>query len=213
MELNPSDLTLIESYIKGELSESDVEMFNERVESDPSFKEHYEFMLATFSFIEERNQLEQKVRMKNLEEEWKASSSGKAKFFFSSKWLQVAAAVIFLCSVYYLLRPREDLSHLSVQGFEHLPSSLITHRSSDIQSHQELFDRAYGLYEIKSYEKAAPLLYDLYLNRRDTSSLLYAGISYLGAGNVEKALECLNNSALASYPEITEKYLAMIQKD
>ena len=211
MEIKEDELTKIEAYLFGTMEQAEIDAFEWKIDMDSQFREKYEFVKATVNIIEKRKHLEHKTRLKELESDISKKGQQSAIKLLPLRWMSMAAGLILLAAIVFLLRQREATTYTVSDGFEHLPSNYSTERSGDKGiAHNSSSQKAYGLYEIKSYDRAAPLLLELFDQHQDTLSLLYAGIAYLGNDDIKNARKCLEHDALVDYQETVTKYLNFI---
>ncbi len=139
-----------------------------------------------------------------------AQKSRQWKLLRRSVVAGIAASVtlIFLISFFQANTRKEKLV---TAYFEHYPSNVSATRSIAPGEYSVLKERAYNLYNIGEYELAAPLLEEVAQLENDEVSILFAAISYIGSGEIEKAKSLLTQY-LSDHPgdPIAVKYQQMI---
>lgn len=203
MTLKKKDISIIESYLKGELDKEQCLTIENRLKEDVDFKNQYEFVLhmkegVKYNVLQEKMDFLKEVdRSMDVEAPQSKSRGNTYKVRKLNWWKWVAAASILIVGVVgyqWWVDAQEDRrqDELFAQYFEPLPSPYSTTRSETTSDSLSFLKRkAYNLYAIEAYKEAAPMLEQVFEEEKDTLCLLYAGIAYLGARDLEKAEEVL----------------------
>ncbi len=205
---------LIFNYLNNSLSSSEIEEVEQRMESDPIFREHLLIEKQLFntldpnewSFAEnvssrKKDNYKQlykskettlfKDTIKRVNSEYQNDQQKSTKKIFK-RWYSVAAAILVICSLTFLLPKKSSLQELYAESINlsELPSMVV--RNSNISTHLNLAQEAF---ETKEYQKAIELI-----NKEEQAtqkingiSLLYKGIAHMELENYDKALEILNS--------------------
>ena len=215
MKLTQADIELIDSFLDGSLDEESKKNFEQRIQTDEEFKNQYEFIKATKQAIRESSIEDKKTFLQSLEstegEEFSKENSAKI-ISLNTRLVGIAASIIIAAAAVFLLTQDSTDFSLIDNEFVHLPSDLYVTRSDDSLPYQNDRLKAYSLYEIKSYDEAAPLLYQLFENKIDTVSLYYAGLSYLASHQLKRAYRCLNHPALRNSDFDVDTYIDLIDR-
>jgi len=214
LDYNEDHIDLFNQYLNGQLNEDGLRSFEKKLQTDSDFRESFERFQAIRSGIQlnaaghllsemdewdieiSNNQEGPSIRApKNEPPNASITSQNKSKLVHTTSkntlWnraLAVAASVLILSIAVWQLMP--DTTHQNPpEGFEHYPSNIGIKRSSSPQDIPSDKVKAYNLYEIKEYKRAAPLLEKWYHSSGEQDALFYAGVAYYGSGDTQKAKE------------------------
>lgn len=213
MNISQEYLDLIDKKVNDLLSSDEVNRFEELMQQD-EFKSAYEEVLK----LKEGIRLNHLKEKKKLFESWEDEvgqvpiaadqrfKEHKIKPNNSSRrtWimrLAAAATILFAGFLLWQVNQSSKIDRLLEEHFEHYPSNIGVMRSDANSEISQLKLRAYNLYEIYEYKDAAPLLYKVYEEERDTMSLFYAGVAYLGSGDLDRAEECFVEVEFTEIPD------------
>jgi hypothetical protein len=205
------DIELLDQYIKGTLSTPEIQVLELRLSQEQDLKNDLEALKALRQGMRAKA-LEEKMRMMKGWEEEIAKPEKNNK-----KWWKWGLIIFFLILLGYLLynfalktkgSVPEPYKTLYAAEFD---KSLILHSTkrsvtvTDTLSPEQR--RAYEMYSIQLFDDAIPLLEALWTNQKDTLSLFYLGVSYVGVGNVDIGLEILQKSELNKYSKQTNLFI------
>lgn len=204
-EQQRADLALLERYLASILNEAEKKVVEERLLSDEGFINLHQ-MLQDLPVASRGSHLGSKLEfLRGLEENIHVQSevdkfdSATVRKMSPRRWwwMGIAASVLVVVGVFWGLQdrrtegPSDEYSYL----FEdEIFESTIEHsvlRSGEVKLSPEQ-ERAYGLYVLKDFQEAIPLLEDLWIIQRDSLAYKYLGISYLGVGNNLKGKQILD---------------------
>ena len=202
MRSSQEDIELLDLYIKGDLESSVLKTLESRLSHEPDLKHDLAELKALHQGMRAKA-LEEKIEMmKGWEEEIAQANVPKSK----TRWIWF---IIFFSAMGYLLyqfalsKKSEMPDEYKKLYASHFDKELILHTTKRSISYNDSLSteqrRAYELYSIQLFEDAIPLLKDLWNDQKDTLSLFYLGVSYVGTGNVDKGLEILNKPELNKY--------------
>lgn len=210
MRSSQEDITLLDRYIKGTLDDNEVRDLEDRLATERDLKSDLDELKILAEGMRVRTLASKLEMMKGWEEEMNIQKPA------NKKWWKWAIFLFFLVLTGYLLYHftltskgtiPEQYKTLYAAEFD---KSLILHSTKrSVTVVDELSPeqrRAYEMYSIQLFGDAIPLLEDLWINQRDTLSLFYLGVSYVGSGNVDKGLDILKKPELNKYSEQTNLF-------
>jgi hypothetical protein len=223
------DILLLDSYIKGLLSENEKLVLESRLLTEDSLKNDYEY-LQKVAAATRANVLKEKLNMlQEVEVEIVSNSetdessdihylsdeeTKKAINWWKLGIVAVMFGVMAIVGKYYFKKGEvqypSQYADLFENRFEH---ELILHKTYRAAEPTDPYTkeqrRAYELYSIKEFDMASPLLEKLWVAHKDTLALFYWGVSEIGRGEVKKGEEVLGRSELLKYQN---KFLPKKQK-
>jgi hypothetical protein len=217
------DILLLDDYIKSRLSEIDKITVESRLLTESDLKEDYDYLKAVAN-ASRANVLQDKLKMLQEEELIikTASESKDAAAIHQLEpvknndkiWWKVGLVagllgVMPLIGKYYIENqgPKypAEYADLFENRFEEELILHTTYRSVEpTDTYTPEQRRAYELYSIKEFEMAAPLLENLWEDKRDTLALFYWGVSEIGRGEVEEGKEILHKKELHKYENLSK---------
>lgn len=206
----------IDQYLNNELTDVEMATFEKKIRRNPNLKKEVNDLRLLRLGIREST-LQDKVKMlKQYDAEEfvsnneNTSQGSNVRTLLFSKILGVAASLIVLVGAFWVWNTLESgntSGDIYAEYFEPYPSDVVVSRSASSQ--ETLIQNAHGAYQNENYKTAAPLFEKLYEQDRDTMSLFYAGISYLGYKDYENAKRILNQDM---HWQVEESYLKKIRK-
>ena len=189
----------IDRYLGGEMSPGEKEEFLVHAETNAQLREQLDetrsaqLALVAIDFEEK---LDFVKGLESEEEGVVPIHKSRRKWY----WLGGVAASFLAIIIVWNEHHQEELrvQRIIDEHFVHVDSDLGTLRSGEPDQISLPKKRAYNLYELKKYEISAPLLEQVYFSEKDTASLFFAGVAYLGFGEVHKTEELLEKSILSS---------------
>lgn len=189
MEATDEDITLIERFFDGELSEDEINTFRLRMEVDEKFKTLYQREKVIIGAIRNQGLLDNLQYLKSVEEKIQGDHTiheDKPRRWY---YYAAAAAVSILLVVSFLLPSNDSHDELFATYFTAYPNLFeATMRGSSTSTKRT---EAFQAYENKEYEKAVVLFEELIQEQDDPEVLLLLGNANLILGDVEKAKENL----------------------
>jgi hypothetical protein len=208
MKSNSEEVSLLDQYLKNQLSDEDRRSVEERLKSDIALREDYEFLLKVKADARTLSLSAVWDEVKGFEEEYQMEVPKVGKKT-SIKWMYWSLAGIFLlCFIasYFVFfkdnneGPQAKYADLFENRFEKDLILHVTYRSPQInQNLTRTQKQAYDLYSLKEFKTAIPLLKNLWEKERDTLALFYWGVSELGLGQVDKSKDILLDPALKKF--------------
>lgn len=209
MEQEEKDITLIEDFYKGNLSEKAILAFEDRRKNDPDFDEKVEDYLLIFGEVEDKGVHDFMTTLK----EWEADHAPKAESRELQPYLKYAA-IIFLLILplglwWFGQSSSPSNTELYIAYFEPY-EDVITTRSG---SQDSLLMIGMTAYNSKNYDDAIPPLSSFVKqNVNSFAGMTYLAICYLETDKASKAiplLENTNQNAEGLFQEVAEWYLAL----
>jgi tetratricopeptide (TPR) repeat protein len=205
------DISIIEDYLTGQLSEEQRKTVEKRIREDAEFKQKYEFekqLFDTFNddswnFADKNDPALnsykatihsddfQKIK-ESIAEAGKDHEPEKLNRKNNRSWiLYVAAAVVIvLIAVQVLLKDsvtNEELYYTYI-NLDDLPSFVIRNEAP-----KHTLAKAENFFEQKNYEASIALFKDILIeNEKDSRVYIYLGIAYTESGNYDKATKIFN---------------------
>lgn len=195
MEVRKSTIDLYDSYIEGNLDFQDIES---KYKDDSSLREEIVYLQTMEYAIRVKGLADMKKSLQDIDREMETAQkpvTEKKVFKLSSyKYLLVAASLLGLLVTGKIVKDRLTLGSqdsIYAQYFLPPPPPFSSVRSN--QNIEENTERqsAYRTYEQKDYTRSSQLLENEFRRSGDTLDLFYAGISYLGVKDIEKAKQLL----------------------
>jgi len=181
-----NDIALVEKYFDEELSNSERENFNLRMQTDQNFKSLVEQEKVLINAIRHHGMQEDLQFLKRLEE----TLNDKKTVRFNAgprKWYYVAAAAaiafVIMATFFYPADPTPE--QLFQSYFKPYPNLFEPTVRGDVSATGRT--EAFQAYEQGDYEKAVPLFKALLNAKKEPGILLLLGNSNLILGNVEEA--------------------------
>lgn len=198
---------LIQAYLHHRLAEDKREEVEEKIASDPTFKEEYEQQVnlnAGFSSLE---QARIKTKLQGFENEIK--DSGKKPNF--KEWL-VAASILFIVGLgltVYFTQNQESSTVLYASYFEPYKNVIAPITRGEKEESQQ--QTAFMAYEKKEYSQAASAFQSLYSTTQKGFYLLYEANAYMALNQTDKAILLLEKHLAMQDPFVqkTRWYLAL----
>lgn len=187
MEATDKDITLIERFFDGDLSEEETSTFRLRIEVDEKFKALFQREKVIIGAIRNQGLLDNLQYLKSVEE--KIQGDQILTPIKPTRWYYyaAAAAVTILLAVTLLLPSNESQDELFATYFTAYPNLFEpTLRGSSTTTKRT---EAFQVYESKDYKRAVLLFEELLQEQNDPEVLLLLGNSNLMLGDVEKAKE------------------------
>ena len=226
--MNNAELDNIDEYLRGTLSAKEKKQFERRLQDDPQLHEKYVerkqlqdgiSFSALADLLEETDLWEKEIESPPHDANTMPShlipqdnSSQKKTSFFRRPLFILSIAASIIIAIFFLPQFQDQHSHdLDLANFVHLSSPISATRSVKNLNISLERERAYNLYNIKSYKLAAPRLIKVFETESDTTALLFAGISNIALGNYKKAKKQIETyQSLKPYDERTKPYLDIL---
>ncbi|MEM7297043.1 MAG: hypothetical protein AAF391_02125 [Bacteroidota bacterium] len=192
------EIELIEQYIKGQLSDDEMKSVDDRLLSDPVFKESYEQQRALMEGIVQA----ERARLKNV-----LQNEDRKKFNY---WYAVAAMIPLLIAAYFFIVSGSGNQELFDDYYE--PYGVYEFgevRGSDSTDTKEV--EAFALYKNAQYHEALDGIADLVESNKKEGYYVYLAISQIELGQLDEASNSLDSVSSASqYFQIAQWYKALI---
>lgn len=183
---NENDIDLIEKYFDKELSDPEVAVFNDRLETDGELKKLFEQEKAIMQGIRYEGLVRDLNMLKDLEKRIQPVVPAAKTVFFKPLYLKIAAAIIVVAVAAKMILPvNEDPAKLFNEHFKPYPNAFEPKNrgTNDLSKRAEAFEA----YEQKNYRKALEGFNEILKEGNDPAVLLLAGNSNLMVGNVKEA--------------------------
>lgn len=205
MKSKRQDIELLESYIKGSLSDEMRSAVDERLKQENNLYNDYKELLFLKEGIR-AHALEEKLKhIQKIESVLYSENLNKGKKDFT--WIKAALAVVLfgtiLATVYILQRQAEIKDdHIIALNDEEF-YKYILHRTerSNVMDLDTQRSMAYNLFSVRDFSQARPLLRKMWNDHNDTLSFFYLGITELSLGHRQNACLILRSPVLDEYPK------------
>jgi len=196
-------LDWIDQVLRGELNDSEMSEFEESKANDPDLQKLYQEQKAVSDAVKkyELDRMSELLRKKDADMDKKRDARPHWLGTMSYQRIALIAATIVLLAVAgwqlreHQVRQTKIMAYLD-EHFEPYPLETGFTRSGDDIATPDISPlraKAYALYQIEEYREAAEM-------EQDSMALFYAGVSWLGAGELEYA-----KSRLTKYAQNTKK--------
>lgn len=209
------NIHLIEKYFRGELSEEELQIFNEKLQKDSDFEREFRDMKII------RDGVKESARMNALgilhKAEANLTEKETTKINVSIRRLvSIAASLIIIATVsYFAISDRTGGTMTGDEVFaayyEAYPNIVAPIDRGEDMAVITLGARAYNAYEYKNYSESAELFAELLESEKNAANYFYSGISNLEAGNFDVAKTHFN-TVMNDFVELREQsqwYLSM----
>lgn len=204
---------LIEKYFQGELSQEELQLFNQKLQEDSSFEQEFRDMKLIRDAVKETS----RIRALDILQQAEANLTNQetTKINVSMKRLvSIAASLLIVATVSYFAfsggtgaLTGEEIVATYYEAYPNLGGPV---RGENIEI-VTLAARAYNAYDIEDYSTSADLFAELLTKERTVENYFYSGIANFEAGNLEMAKNQLN-TVLNNFSEFNENaqwFLAM----
>lgn len=202
MRSSQEDIELLDLYIKGELESSQLKVLETRLSNEQDLMNDLVEMKVFLQGMR-ADALENKMKMMKVWEEEIVNAKKPASRNLWI-WIIIFCAVLgYLLYHFTLIKKSEIPDEYKKLYASHFDRELILHSTKRSITYTDTLSkeqrRAYELYSLQLFDDAIPLLEDLWNDQKDTLSLFYLGVSYVGMGSVDKGLKILNKPELNKY--------------
>lgn len=205
---------LIEKYFQGKLDRDELQLFNQKLQQDPSFEEEFRDMKLIRDAVKESSRVRALDILQNTEAN--LTNQETTKINVSMKRLvSIAASLLIVATVSYFAfsggtgaLTGEEVYSAYYEPYTNIVSG--QERGTTIEL-TTLTARAYNAYDIGDYSTSADLFANLLASEKSAANYLYSGIANLEAGNLDMAKNNLN-TVMNNFTELKEQaqwYLAM----
>lgn len=177
---------LIAKYIRNELNESENNAIQELLDSDPDFKELFEFEVSVQSAIHNNEYNKQKQFFKDIENKNNTENKTKPKL-----WYYMAASIILLVSIGFYWKQYSSSPETLFADY-YTTASNTSHPIIRNQNDTDELTKAFIAYENEAYDQAQILFNNLYKTSNNSELLFYEGICYLEMNKTQGAIETFN---------------------
>ena len=188
MALEEKELELIEQYLDGKLKGADLELFDEKLQTDHQFALEVTGYRNTIESIDAYGRDLFSESIAGWEEELEESAKEKeVKIVPFKRYVAIAATLLLLLipAAYLIFFYQSQESRLFAQHFQ--PYENITNVRSDDRSN-ELLQQGMTAYDSKAYRQAIELLNEyVHANQSDATAIFYLGEAYLANDQPEQA--------------------------
>ena len=181
--MTPQDIDYIDQYLRGELSDEEVQVFQDRLNSDTTFRQLYDEVQGVGAASRKMN-LERIGAL--LESEESSQSSGR---IFGMPWMRWVAVLVIGVGIWVTYSYLEHKGRVDkvMASYEHVPSYELTRGDEDVDQRKN----AYVFYEARRYKEALPYFEQILDQGRRKDSLFY-GYALVGAEEFDEALNMLS---------------------
>lgn len=205
---------LIEKYFQGKLDKDELQLFNEKLQQDPSFEQEFRDMKLIRDAVKETSRIRALDILQNAEAN--LTNQETTKINVSMKRLvSIAASLLIVATVSYFAfsggtgaLTGEEIVANYYEPYTNIVSGGVRGSDSPINT---LKARAYNAYDIADYSTSADLFKDLLSSEKSAANYLYSGIANLEAGNLELAKNNLN-TVMNNFTDLKDQaqwYLSM----
>lgn len=178
-----SDHSLIDPYVRGELSASEASAFESELKNDPLLQQEYEFRKNLIAVTE----AEDSKAFRNQLERYEQASS-----FNPRKLLKFGVAAVFVLGLTYIIgfhkTAEEKLFAKNFEAYRNVVQPVVRGEESE----NDLY-LAFSNYENADYNEAIKRFNSTLESSQDAPIYFYLGISYLATDDTEEAITNFNN--------------------
>ncbi|MDY8136869.1 tetratricopeptide repeat protein [Aquimarina sp. 2201CG5-10] len=183
---------LIDRHLRGVLTQSEKEDFDNLLKSDADFRNDVEILknLTIVSGVENRKEL--KNTLTDFESKITSKGTKVVPLFASSRFWLTAASILLIIAIgtFALLNPfatnTEALFAENFEPYRNVITPIVRGENNDTPE-----AIAFISYESKNYEKASSQFNELFKNTKRPYFLLYQANSLLASGDTKKAIPLL----------------------
>ncbi|HEX5170250.1 MAG TPA: tetratricopeptide repeat protein [Cyclobacteriaceae bacterium] len=183
---NENDITLVERYFDQDLSDLEVNAFNQRLEKDGSFKAMFDREKTLIRSIRYEGLQRDLQVLKQIEMSARQDSTRQTGIWLKSWYFKIAASIVILLVAIKLLVPvHEDSEKLFQAYFKPYPNVFepTVRGNDDVTQRSEIF----LAYERGNYQEALNGFNEILKNGNEPGVLLLAGNANLMLGNIQEA--------------------------
>lgn len=208
------NLELIDAYLRGELTESEMAEFDNRLKSNPDFQVEFQEMKLIRDSVREEVKFQVLQSLKNQEDSIQKRQITKTHTTMK-KYISIAACLVLIVSLTYFgfsnnatLVNGTQVFDDYYQPYTNLATGTVRGADTDLV---DLKSNAYYAYDLGNYAEAAEGLTKLLETEKSAANYFYLGIANIEIGELASAIHNLN-TVFTSYEEYTEQaqwYLAL----
>ncbi len=213
---------LIEDYLRGNLSEDDKRLFEDRLKTDPDFAEEFELTKRLENAIvnDEIDNFREKLKSihKDLYPEPENEISDTKKLFNTALKYWKIAAIIFIVLIpltvimYIMINDSRSNSEIFYKNYKRYPA-FCKNRSTIEYVNDSIFHECMNFYQGGDFTGAVGCLKDIVENdEKNICASFFLGISYIEITNYNRAInsfEYVVKSKDTLYSQQAEWYLAL----
>ncbi|GAB5525778.1 MAG: hypothetical protein Roseis2KO_36500 [Roseivirga sp.] len=206
---------LIEKYFQGKLDKDELQLFNQKLQQDPSFEQEFRDMKLIRDAVKETSRIRALDILQNAEAN--LTNQETTKINVSMKRLvSIAASLLIVATVSYFAfsggtgaLTGEEIVANYYEPYTNIVMGGV--RGDDGNPVNTLKARAYNAYDIRDFSTSADLFKDLLTSEKIAENYLYSGIANLEAGNLELAKSNFNTAMndFSTFKEQAQWYLAL----
>ena len=203
---------LIEKYFQGKLDKDELQLFNQKLQQDPSFEQEFRDMKLIRDAVKETSRVRALDILQNAEANLINQETTKINVSMK-RLVSIAASLIIVATVSYFAFSGSTGAltgeEIVANYYEAYPNLGGPVRGDAVDV--TLSARAYNAYDIKDYSTSANLFAELLTSEKTVKNYFYSGIANLEAGNLDLAKSNLN-TVMNNYSELNDQaqwYLAM----
>lgn len=205
---------LIEKYFQGKLDKDELQLFNEKLQQDPSFEQEFRDMKLIRDAVKETS----RIRALDILQDAEANLTNQetTKINVSMKRLvSIAASLLIVATVSYFAfsggtgaLTGEEIVANYYETYPNLGGPVRGEENIEITT---LSARAYNAYDIQDYSTSAALFENLLATEKSVKNYFYSGIANFEAGNLDAAKNNLNTvmNSFTEFKEQAQWFLAM----
>lgn len=178
--------TLLEKYFSKQLSETELQEFEMRYQTDEDFKAEVDLLkdVQDVSEIEDDSQF--KSQLASYETEFQETQNSKSPLR-SKPLIAVAAVLLIMIGITFFLNKTPNNDQLFSTYFE--PSKNVSAPIVRSESNDELLSNAFITYTEADYKNAIPLFEKAFENTKKSELLFYKGNALLALNQTEDAID------------------------
>lgn len=197
----------MEDYLKGDLSQESLKVFNDKLQNEPEFETEFRVMKSIQEGAKTSAKLSVLTRLEKVEASIQEKETTKIEFSMK-KLVSVAASLILIATVSYFtvfntpnMATGQEVFDEYFEHYQNLETARERGEEVDLTS---LKSQAYFSYDSYDYKQSALLFSELLSNDKSAANFFYSGIANAKSGNFEEA-KANFNTVLNNY----EDYEAM----
>lgn len=195
---------LIEKYIQGKNTATELEEIKRLLAEDPEFKRELSFQLELQRAMSREESRLLKQRLQKLD------AKNQTKNIFPMLW-KIAAVLIIGVGLFWFFNPSVNYEKLYADHFEPYPNIAAPVVRGD-ENPQDRIVKAFQYYDQQDFQKAIPAFEELYQKDKLAYANFYYAMSLMADHQEEKAIAALKNpdwQVPEKYQIQTDWYLAL----
>ena len=197
---NQKNIDLISRYLRNELSDSELEIVENRLSQEKEFKDLFIELKSTEIAVKTDVMSSKMNMLKDFEAEYEKTPIAKKSTNRRAFWMAFVVAFLSALGVFVFNKLLDKTDKIAPPPMTEF-SQYVVHEN--VRSGQHVVDvdreKAHNLYVLREFNLAIPMLKTLWENEQDSLALYYLGVSYHYTQQRDKAKEIFDNNNFKDY--------------